>query len=1481
MCTNDVRIEVGRGTFVPRNLPPKIASLINTPIHGGVQAPSGEWKPFETVSPRVGRRNTPMNRGVNENDGLLTSSATGSGRAPGEGTRPTGGLRDHRLLTSAARALFLTVTLVGLVGSADAQSSFERLKSFGNAAQSGADPYGALRLGTDGALYGTTYFGGTNNSGTVFKVSTNGTGYTVLHLFGGAPADGANPRTGLIRGSDGALYGIAGTGGTNNAGAIFRLNQDGSGYTLVYTFSTATGYYPRALFQATNGMLYGSTGNGGAHGVGTLFQLSTNGTGYVELHQFGTTTNDGYSANALMQASDGALYGTCYAGGAYSGGTVYKLNPDGTGYTLLHTCIGPSSYWPSSPLIQGSDGMLYGVSQGGGSSGYGTVYKLNTDGSGFTILHNFSNSGGDGTSPAAPLWQAPDGTLYGTTSQGGPGNYGTVFKLSTNGTGYAVLRTFANNGLDPQVPDALIPGSNGALYCLGNNGGASYQGALFTINTNGTGYALLYSFSQTGGDGANPYGDLIQGRDGLLYGTTQQGGSGNEGTVFSIQTNGTGLALLHSFDATYTNGAQPNAAVLQAADGALYGTDLSGGASGVGTLFKLNTNGTGFSTLWVLGAGTDGQMPLGPLIQGADGALYGTAYFGGTYFGGTVFKVNRDGSDYTNLYSFGRTATDGADPSCGLIQANDGLLYGTTQGGGSNGYGTVFRISTNGSGYAVLYNFRASGGDAQGPSAGLVQASDGALYGTTYGGGTAGRGAVFKLNLDGSGYAVLHSFTGVPGDLGNGPQSRLIQASDGALYGTTAAGGIYGQGTVYGITTNGGFGVFYNFGATPGDGSQPNAGVVQGSDGALYGVAFSGGDMNYGTLFRLVPVPPPPMLARQPANVTNYPFATASFSVGVNSFAPGNYQWYFNSSPIAGATSSSVSVLVNPAQLGGYSVTFTNLYGAVTSTVATLSMLAPTQALQTVVLHNFGAAPGDGQWPMAGLLQATNGQLFGTTYGGGAYGNGTVFLLNTNGSGYTTRAQFGGVSGDAARPEAALIQGNDGALYGTAAGGGAYGYGAAYRIANPTGPGAPVLIHSFGGSERGDGSEPYAPLLQLSDGFLYGTTVLDGASGYGALFRLSTDGATYSLRNSFSPASGGGIHPYAGIVLGADGTLYGTTYSGGAYGYGTVFRLANPASGPGPQWLHSFTNSGGDGGYPYAGVAQGSDGTLYGTTWSGGADGAGTVFGLNADGSGYAVRVNFSGTNGSGANPYGGVVVGNDGALYGTTYSGGAYGYGTLFRVRNPAGPPVLEYLHSFSNTNGDGGYPVGGLLQAADGSLFGTTSSGGAAGEGTVYAFAFDPHIVVPPTNQVAALGSAVSFNVVAAGTGPFTYQWLFNGNPLPGATNPALTLSNVTTNQTGGYAVVVFGAAGTVTSQPASLGVAGPPVFTSVARLADGNVRLTLSVAPNASYSIQTSSNLVNWVTQTNVFATSLSIQVTDLTATNATRKFYRAAVIAGRHF
>src|SRR5208337_3389753 len=273
----------------------------------------------------------------------------------------------------------------------------------------------------------------------------------------------------------------------------------------------------------------------------------------------------------------------------------------------------------------------------------------------------------------------------------------------------------------------LVQGSNGNFYGTTYHGGTNNYGTVFKINTNG-GLTSLYSFTG-GNDGANPQAGLVQGSDGNFYGTTYQGGTNNDGAVFKIRTNG-GLSSLYSFTGG-NNGANPQAGLVQGSDGNFYGTTYQGGTNNYGTVFKINTNG-GLTSLYSFTGGNDGANPQAGLVQGSDGNFYGTTYQGGTNNYGTVFKINTNGG-LTSLYSF-TGGNNGANPQAGLVQGSDGNFYGTTYQGGTNNYGTVFKIRTNG-GLSSLYSF-SGGNDGANPQAGLVQGSDGNFYGTTYQGGT-------------------------------------------------------------------------------------------------------------------------------------------------------------------------------------------------------------------------------------------------------------------------------------------------------------------------------------------------------------------------------------------------------------------------------------------------------------------------------------------------------------------------------------------------------------------------------------------------------------------------------------------------------------------------------------------------------------------------------------------------------------------------
>ena len=363
-------------------------------------------------------------------------------------------------------------------------AQFTTLHSFTGGA-GGDYPLAGLIQGSDGRLYGTVEAGGANNAGTVFAIKTDGTGFTTLHSFTGG-ADGGYPSAGLIQGSDGRLYGTALGGGTNNAGTVFAIKTDGTGFTTLYSFTNGAdgGYSQAGLIQGSDGRLYG-TANGGGTGpnyAGTIFAVKTDGTGFTTLYSFTGGADGGYPVAGLIQGSDGRLYSTEPNGGPDYVGTVFAIKTDGTGFTTLYTFTnGADGGYPQAGLIQGSDGRLYGTAANGGVITEGSVFAIKTDGTGFTTLYSFTG-GADSGYPVAGLIQGSDGRLYGTTESGGGGNdYGSVFALNTDGTGFTTLYSFTN-GADGSYPVAgLIQGSDGRFYSTALEGGTNNKGTVFAL----------------------------------------------------------------------------------------------------------------------------------------------------------------------------------------------------------------------------------------------------------------------------------------------------------------------------------------------------------------------------------------------------------------------------------------------------------------------------------------------------------------------------------------------------------------------------------------------------------------------------------------------------------------------------------------------------------------------------------------------------------------------------------------------------------------------------------------------------------------------------------------------------------------------------------------------------------------------------------------------------------------------------------------
>jgi uncharacterized repeat protein (TIGR03803 family) len=384
--------------------------------------------------------------------------------------------------TMSSPRIATLVAFASLLSAAPAEAQVTILHSFAGGPNDGQTPVGAPFLsGT--TLYGMTLNGGANfGLGTIYRVGTDGAGFSLLHSFAGGLADGQNPHGSLIQ-SGPTLYGMTGGGGNSlSGGTVFRIGADGSGYGLLHSFTgvAADGERPLGTPVLSGGVMYGLTSSGGAADLGTVFKLSAEGTGFGLLHSFAGGPADGAAPGfSSLVVSGATLYGMTTGGGSADLGTVFKVNSDGTGFTVLHEFIAATGDgWAPLGSLTLVGATLYGMTrQGGGAAG--TIFKINSDGSGYQILHTFLGGPTDGANPVGDLL-AVGSTLYGTTPTGGANALGTLFKIETDGTGYELLHSFAGGPGQPANPGDLTT-DGGMLFGISGRGGASDLGTIYSF----------------------------------------------------------------------------------------------------------------------------------------------------------------------------------------------------------------------------------------------------------------------------------------------------------------------------------------------------------------------------------------------------------------------------------------------------------------------------------------------------------------------------------------------------------------------------------------------------------------------------------------------------------------------------------------------------------------------------------------------------------------------------------------------------------------------------------------------------------------------------------------------------------------------------------------------------------------------------------------------------------------------------------------
>lgn len=631
---------------------------------------------------------------------------------------------------------------------------FDKLFNFSDSID-GTNPDGAVIQALDGKLYGMTARGGLYNWGAIFQYDLSTKTYKKLFDFDDVNS-GSLPSGNLFQASDGKLYGLTNAGGAHDYGVLFQYDPVSGAFTKKYDFDgdTGGGAPMGTLIQAKNGKLYGTTVSGGTGGIGTIFEFDPLTSAYADKFSFDGKAVGGRPCPALVEGDDGNLYGTTVFGGTTDNGVLFQFVIATANYTVkFNFDMEANGAQSETGLVKAKNGNLYGIARYGGVNNEGVIFEYDPVASKITKKFDFSNEQNEtGKYPMSPLIQATDGKLYGMTYTGAVADVGGVYQFDMQSNSYTRQFDFHTSEIGNMPISSLIYANDKMLYGITETGGLRNQGTIFKYDPVLDTYTKKFDFTNKA-TGEMPVGGILQAKDGKIYGTTSMGGSQDRGLLFQFDPLTNGYKVEFEFDSI--NGGYPLGELMQASDGKIYGMTNEGGVNNTGVLFQYDPATSKLVKKYDFKNDADGGRPEGGLVE-ESGKLLGVTTSGGVNVSGNfseglgvVFQYDLLSGNYTKKADFENT--NGVLPNGTLVKAADGKYYGMATRGGllnkesPDGSGTIFQYDPATSTISSKYNFD---GLVNGklPNGSLLVASDGNLYGATNYGGSGNYGVLFQFN---------------------------------------------------------------------------------------------------------------------------------------------------------------------------------------------------------------------------------------------------------------------------------------------------------------------------------------------------------------------------------------------------------------------------------------------------------------------------------------------------------------------------------------------------------------------------------------------------------------------------------------------------------------------------------------------------------------------------------------------------------------